>query len=167
MGPALLFDTVTYRGKSHETSPGLFLEPDDMQITRILAAYHIRATFGAFFIAGQLGLGLALIDSVDAVEEDRFAGTRFKGELFASTSAFGLELTARAGGKFLLGEAAAMSVFVFTGVGSTSAPKEGDDLSPLVRTGPASHLFLGLGLAFEFGSVAPPVRPRGAYDDRW
>ena len=167
IGPALLFDTVTYPGESHEIAPDVFLEPDDMRIVRFLPAFFVRATFGAFFVGGHFGLGIARIDSVDAVEEDRFAGTRIQGEIFAATTTVALEFAGRIGGRFLLGDAAAMSIFGFLGFGSTGAPEEGDELSPTAETGAAGHAFLGFGMSTEFGSLGAPVRPLDPYDERW
>jgi hypothetical protein len=166
VGPYAQFDSVTYEGDTDQYGPGFFLTPEDMTISKFLIGGHLRATFGLFFLGGQIGFGVAHIEEVRALDEDRVLGLRVRFDLFDQTYTFGTELAGRMGLRFPLGPRATMSVFLFGGFAYTGAPREGD-LRAGIDVFPTGAAYGGLGISFDFGSVRSgylPPEPYQPYD---
>ncbi|MCZ6602033.1 MAG: hypothetical protein O6952_03395 [Planctomycetota bacterium] len=162
-GPYGKIQSILFEGDSVEDDLFNALTADDMRITTLTVGAHGGWNSRRFFLAMQMGIGLAIINEVDATYYDDFNAVTISGTLYDSTATFGLESEFRLGwkwrGRF------AFSFFSALGYGLTLAPKEGDLFGSDTDAEFITWVSFGIGLAVDFGGVqvmgqpsAPPYR---------
>lgn len=164
-GPMAAIDYASFEGDSIDV---LFIDPwnppftcivrleaDSLSITKVLAGVHLRSTFSGFFIGLNIGLGLAIISSVDVVwDETDCTGDPadvYNVEFYAETLTFAFDLEFRLGGKWDLGNGGmGMSVFAPFGVSYSGGPDDGGNVTG-VDAEAITVWHFGLGISLEFG----------------
>lgn len=165
LGPAILFDYVRFAGERWTDTAGDSLEPDEMQLTKLLAGIHycgtIRGALGVFFARGLAGLGLAYFNTVDATLDLTGSGAPgdiFDVELFEATTTVAFELSVQIGAKWNVGTSAALGFYGFADFTFTGSPKEGEDFNDL-DSGITRMVSFGIAFCVDFGRQDPGPGP--------
>ena len=134
------------------------IEADSMTITKMLGGVHMRKTSGGFFFGFHLGLGVAIISSMDAERVDEGVGltgcpdATYDVELFSQTSTLAFALGGRLGWRWeSSGHRIAVGIQVPLGIGFNGGPRDGDTADDIDPGGPMIGWHAGLGLSLEFG----------------
>ena len=159
-GPYCHFDTVTLEGDRYDDSnSSAYLQPDDLTIHKFLLGGHIRMHWRRFFMASQIGLGVASQEGVDAVSDDNAGGGIQQGELFDDTVSFALGTSFRLGWIWQIrGTSIGLSGFLSAGL--MGAPGRGDQAFAVAfgdpDPEPLGTAAFGLALSVEFGGSRSP-----------
>ncbi|MCZ6688353.1 MAG: hypothetical protein O7H41_02000 [Planctomycetota bacterium] len=168
-GPYVRVKSILFDGDSHQEKSGNEITADDMRITTITVGAHGNLSFGRFFLAIQIGIGLAFISEVDAIYYDDFNSVTTSGKLYDFTTGFGVDSEFRLGMRWRLGRRFGLSSFLAFGFGISTAPDEGDLFGSDTDPEAIPWSSFGIGLALDFGgepAVRPPSAPPYREDER-
>ncbi|MCI0342292.1 MAG: hypothetical protein L0216_14300, partial [Planctomycetales bacterium] len=165
LGPSLLFDRVSYAGRRSTDIFGDSYEPREMDITRLLAGFHLRGSFGPFFLQPEFALGLAHIGDVGGVLDlSGSGGGVWENKLYDETWTFSTQLTLRLGFSIRADPGTTLSAYGFLGYAVVGAPDDNEDPdNPTIPADPGDigSAFAGFGFSIRFGGAAPSATDGG------
>jgi hypothetical protein len=129
LGPLLAIDRISYAGAGENSVWVAGVKPEDLDITTVLAGFHIRLRAGRstspvrFLFGAHAAIGLAMIDEVNLTG----TGPGPAVGLYDATSTFAFELQLRPGLSIDLHPRVQLNLFVLFGFGIIGAPDDGDN----------------------------------------